>query len=60
MQVFYYITELVEIYSNMKCEISFNNKEKSLSERKDYHNLEFLQEIYENLIRKLESDLRNH
>jgi hypothetical protein len=35
-------------------------EKKRISEDQELHTLEFQQESYESLIRKLESDLRNH
>ncbi len=62
-QIFDYITEFVEIYSDLKSEISLKNhlQEKMRKiENQDSISLESQQESYESLIRKLENDLRNH
>ena len=56
-KIFDYIIELIELYADLKSE---NKKEEK---KKDYNiemTLESQQEGYESLIRKLESDLRNH
>jgi hypothetical protein len=55
-QLFEYIKELVEIYSEMKT----NFRENEFTMRKNEDSANFHQQNYENLIRKLESDLRNH
>lgn len=62
-QIFDYITELVEIYSDMKSEMNSKNnleEKKKATEEQDSITLESQQESYESLIRKLENDLRNH
>lgn len=62
-QIFDYITELVEIYSDLKSEININdylNEKKKISNDQELISLESQQESYESLIRKLENDLRNH
>jgi len=55
-QLFEYLKELVEVYSEMKT----NLKESEFAVRKNEDSVNFQQQNYENLIRKLESDLRNH
>jgi len=62
-QIFDYITELVENYSDLKSEISMKNyteEKKRIAEDQETITLESQQETYESLIRKLENDLRNH
>ncbi len=62
-QIFDYITELVEIYSDMKTEMNSKNyleERKKTTEEQVLITLESQQESYESLIRKLENDLRNH
>lgn len=51
-----YLKELVEIYSDLKSSI----RETEYTIRKNVDSVNFQQQNYENLIRKLESDLRNH
>lgn len=60
--IFEYIIEMVDIYSNMKGEFKYEStvEEKKSKESKEINALEIQQESYESLIRKLESDLRNH
>ena len=55
-QLLEYLKEIVEIYSEMKT----NLRESEFSIRKNEDSANFQQQNYENLIRKLESDLRNH
>lgn len=55
-QLLEFLKELVEIYSEMKT----NLRENEFTIRKNEDSANFQQQNYENLIRKLESDLRNH
>lgn len=62
-QIFDYITELVEIYSDLKSQTILKNhleEKKRITEDQESITLELQQESYESLIRKLENDLRNH
>lgn len=62
-QIFDYIIELVEIYSDLKSQLSLKNyleKKKRITEDQDSITPESQQESYESLIRKLENNLRNH
>lgn len=56
LKIFEYLKEMVEIYSNVKCDA----KDSEISIRKDDNIINFQQQNYESLIRKLEIDLRNH
>ena len=62
-QIFDFITELVEIYTDLKSEICLKNhleEKKRITEYQESITLELQQESYESLIRKLENDLRSH
>lgn len=60
--IFHNLTELIDIYTDLKAEIQINNyfEEKKRFEKVSPNALEAQQESYESLIRKLEADLRNH
>ena len=49
---------MIEIYANLKAE--HNKEDTKIPEKDTEMTLESQQEGYESLIRKLESDLRNH
>lgn len=56
IQLLEYLKEIVELYSEMKT----NTRENEMTIRKNEDSANFQQQNYENLIRKLEFDLRNH